>query len=103
MAFCSNCGAEFEGNFCNVCGQGTGQAMQVRQVVLARPTEKHGVPALLSFFIPGLGQLVKGHIGKGVVVFFGMIASVALMYAAVGFITTPIVWVWQIYDAYTAN
>jgi len=77
--------------------------MQVRQGVLARSTEKHGVPALLSFFIPGLGQLVKGHIGKGVIVFFGMMASVALMYAAVGFVTTPIVWVWQIYDAYTAN
>lgn len=28
----------------------------------------HGVPALLSLFVPGLGQLVKGQWGRAVLV-----------------------------------
>lgn len=26
--------------------------------------QEHGFPALLSFFLPGLGQIVKGEVGK---------------------------------------
>jgi hypothetical protein len=31
-----------------------------------KSSQKHGIPALLSFFIPGLGQMVKGEVGKGI-------------------------------------
>lgn len=62
--------------------------------------QKHGVPALLSFFVPGLGQMIKGEVGKGIGVFLCMIISVALMFVVIGFITTPILYIWQIADAY---
>jgi TM2 domain-containing membrane protein YozV len=101
LAFCSNCGAETSGNFCNRCGHG--QGLQVRQVAVVRTNEKHGIPALLSFFIPGLGQLIKGHVMKGIIVFVGTAISLATIGFGVGVFTTPIVWVWQIYDAYTSN
>lgn len=58
---------------------------------------KHGLPAFLSFLIPGLGQLVKGEVGRGIGFFFGVLA---------GFITIiggPIVWIWCIADAYNHN
>jgi len=50
------------------------------------------VPALLSFFIPGLGQFVKGDILKGIAAF-----------VAIGWVTTPVIWLWQLYDACTSN
>jgi len=65
--------------------------------------QKHGLPALLSFFIPGLGQLVKGHVGMGIMIFLGMIVNILLMAIIIGFITTPIFWIWNIYDAYNSN
>ena len=38
----------------------------VREIVIKdKKGQKHGVPAILSFFLPGLGQFIKGHIGKG--------------------------------------
>jgi hypothetical protein len=30
-----------------------------QQTVQVKSSQKHGVPAILSFFIPGLGQIVK--------------------------------------------
>ena len=63
-------------------------------------TQKHGVPAVLSFFLPGLGQMVKGEVGKGILIFIGFWISVAMFAILIGFITTPILYVWQIMDAY---
>lgn len=57
---------------------------------------------MLSFFIPGLGQLVKGNVLRGIVIFIGLCFSIALMSVVVGFVLAPILWVWQLYDAYTA-
>ena len=56
---------------------------------------KHGLPALLSFFISGLGQLVKGRVGKGMLVFFGVCIGLAVFV-----IPGVILWIWQIMDAY---
>lgn len=56
---------------------------------------KHGLPALLSFFIPGLGQLVKGEVGKGILIFIGFIIGIFLFV-----VPGMILWIWQIIDAY---
>ena len=57
--------------------------------------EKHGVPALSSVFIPGLGQLIKGQVCKGIVIFIGMGISLFLCLTGIGFITSPILWLWN--------
>jgi TM2 domain-containing membrane protein YozV len=57
--------------------------------------QKHGLPALLSFFIPGLGQMVKGQVGKGILIFIGTIVGFMLL-----IIPGIIIWLWQIIDAY---
>lgn len=62
--------------------------------------QKHGVPALLSFFIPALGQLIKGEVLRAIGVFVLMSVSAALIVVGVGLITTPIIYLWQVYDAY---
>jgi TM2 domain-containing membrane protein YozV len=60
----------------------------------------HGVPALLSFFVPALGQVVKGEIFKAIGIWIGLIIGGLLTLVLIGFILVPIIWLWQIYDAY---
>jgi TM2 domain-containing membrane protein YozV len=62
--------------------------------------QTHGVPALLSFFIPGLGQLIKGHIFKAIGIWVALFISGMLVTLVIGLITTPLLWLWQIFDAY---
>ena len=76
--------------------------------------QKHGVPLLLSVFIPGLGQLVKGHVKKGLLIFFapsfafiiiliqGNGGSGSQIFALMGqfWIAGTILYFWQLYDAY---
>ena len=63
--------------------------------------QKHGFPALLSFFLPGIGQLVKGHIGKAIVIWIiGTLVTIFLFWT----IIIPFgVWAWNVYDAYNSN
>lgn len=70
---------------------------------MASEEQKHGLPALVSFIFPGLGQIVKGHVGKGILIIAGMIVSVLLIAVVIGLITTPILWLWNVYDAYNSN
>jgi TM2 domain-containing membrane protein YozV len=62
----------------------------------------HGVPALFSFFIPGLGQLVKGHVSKALGVWAALIISAFMSVIGIGFLMGMVVWIAQIYDAYNA-
>jgi TM2 domain-containing membrane protein YozV len=59
-----------------------------------------GLAAVLSFFYMGLGQIYNGQLAKGI--FFIIMYSVSwvLMLVLVGFITTPILWIYGMYDAY---
>ena len=112
--FCTKCGSPGEGAFCADCGQARDPALapaehirlQAGNLALAdairRSKERHGVPALLSFFIPGLGQMVKGEILSGLVVMVAMFVSAMLTMFVIGVPMLVIFWVWQLYDAYTA-
>jgi len=63
-------------------------------------SQTHGVPAILSLLVPGLGQLVKGQIFKAIGIWVAFTISTALIYVAIGLLTTPLIYLWQIYDAY---
>jgi TM2 domain-containing membrane protein YozV len=62
----------------------------------------HGVPALFSFFIPGLGQLVKGHVSKAVGIWAALLVSAFMSVIGIGFLIGFVVWIAQIYDAYNS-
>ncbi|MCC4772099.1 hypothetical protein FXV91_18595 [Methanosarcina sp. DH2] len=62
----------------------------------------HGVPALFSFFIPGLGQLVKEQVSKALGVWAALLISAFMSVIGIGFLMGMVVWVAQIYDAYNA-
>jgi TM2 domain-containing membrane protein YozV len=65
MTVCKGCGRAIHRTaaICPHCGFGS-------VVVLGQPTWNPGVAAVLSFFIPGLGQIYKGQILNGLVWFF---------------------------------
>jgi TM2 domain-containing membrane protein YozV len=70
-----------------------------RQEIIASQTKRtHGLPALLSFFIPGLGQIIKGEVVKGIFAFIGVAIGLVVLV-----IPGIIIWIWQISDAYSNN
>lgn len=60
-----------------------------------------GVAALLSVFITGLGQIYNEEIGKGILFMIVQTISVLSIAILIGFITTPILWIWSVWDAKT--
>ena len=59
-----------------------------------------GLAAVLSFLIPGLGQIYNGHILKGIILVIIDAINGALMFVLIGFITWPLTVLYAIYDAY---
>ena len=79
----------------------------------SKSAQKHGVPLLLSIFIPGLGQFVKGEVKKGLIIFFipiigfvvlGLLSLVDRGSVMGGFSSLWFGWIilyiWQLIDAY---
>jgi TM2 domain-containing membrane protein YozV len=52
-----------------------------------------GVALLLSFFMPGLGQIYNGDVGKGIIFF---ISFWILVWVFIGWI----IWIWALVDAH---
>jgi len=60
------------------------------------------IATVLSFFFMGLGQIYNGQIGKGVLFIALYCVSMFLMWIIIGFITTPILWIWGMIDAHNS-
>ena len=57
--------------------------------------------ALASAIIPGLGQLLKGQIVKGLLI---IVLGITVSYLLIWTIVFPILlWAWNVYDAYTST
>jgi TM2 domain-containing membrane protein YozV len=48
----------------------------------------------------GLGQIYNGQLSKGIVFIIAYSISWLLMIVVIGFITTPVMWIYGMYDAY---
>jgi len=82
--------------------------------------ETHGFPAFMSFILPGLGQIIKGQVGKGIAIMiaeiilgvsllielsllgesYGYALKGAQVITAILFLIWFPLWIWNIYDAY---
>lgn len=60
-----------------------------------------GVAALLSVFVTGAGQIYNEELAKGILFFVVQTISVLSIAILIGFITTPILWIWSVWDAKT--
>lgn len=59
-----------------------------------------GLAAVLSFFWMGLGQIYNGQIAKGIAFIVAYALSWLLMFILIGWITTPVLFIFGMYDAY---
>lgn len=66
------------------------------------------VPAILSFFLPGLGQLFKRHywraftfwgLGIAAMILCAMLSMPYIFWQAI----ILILWIWNVYDSYVSN
>lgn len=57
---------------------------------------------MLSALWVGLGQIYNGEIGKGILLMIVYFVSALLIFVIIGFITTPILWIYGVYDAYNS-
>lgn len=72
----------------------------------------HGVPALISLFLPGIGQIVKGELKEGIMILLwiiigGMLARIVFtlifgqtLGKVFTFFAVSAFWIYQVYDAY---
>lgn len=95
--FCPNCGSEIDekAEICPKCG------VRVKPVPIRTEKKSSGIAAIASFFIPGLGQIYNGQIGKGIMFIIISIIFGLLMLVLIGFILLPLFWIYNIYDAYS--
>jgi TM2 domain-containing membrane protein YozV len=67
-------------------------------------TDKNPATAsILSFLFIGLGQAYNGEITKAVVFLILYAISIILTFFMIGFVTTPILWLWSMVDAYRSS
>jgi TM2 domain-containing membrane protein YozV len=59
-----------------------------------------GVSLLASFFIPGLGSMINGDVGKGIVILLCYIVSVLLAFVLIGIPGVFGFWIFGMVDAY---
>lgn len=53
-----------------------------------------GIAVLASFFLPGLGSMINGKVGKGLLILGCYIVSAILCLFVVGFVLAPACWIW---------
>jgi len=98
--YCSECGAIIKkaAEICPKCGiRVIGPSKtHIQAVQLKNP----GLAALASFIWCGAGQVYNGQILKGVVLLIAYLISIVLIFVLIGLITTPLLWIYGIYDAY---
>jgi TM2 domain-containing membrane protein YozV len=59
-----------------------------------------GVALFASWFIPGLGSMMNGDVGKGIGILVGYLVSVVLTLLVIGFIGVIGFWLWGVIDAF---
>nr|NLI51581.1 hypothetical protein [Propionibacterium sp.] len=59
-----------------------------------------GVALLASFFVPGLGSMINGQVGKGIGILVGYIVSLLLVWLLLPGLVALGLWVWGMVDAY---
>jgi len=118
IVICPNCGKNTpEGKFCESCGASVQTTQTFQQPVAQQPVyaaqqpaaammqkKSAGVAVILSFFLPGLGQIYNGQIGKGIILIILSVVFWLLSSIVIGIPFYIILWIYGMYNAYsTAN
>ena len=98
--YCSNCGDQIDekAEICPDCGVRQTRSAFYQETVYQQ--KNPGIAAVLSALFVGLGQIYNGEIAKGLIFMVAYFISILLSFIFIGIITTPILWIFGIYDAY---
>jgi TM2 domain-containing membrane protein YozV len=55
---------------------------------------------LVSFFLPGVGSMINGDVGKGIGILVGYVISFFLIIVLIGIVGVIGFWIWGMVDAY---
>lgn len=103
--FCSSCGNQIDvrAEICPKCGvrqiQNQAPPPLVQPIIVAN-RKSEGLAAVLSFIIPGLGQIYNGEIGKGIAIIIGSVILWMFFWLLIPLLILLIIYIWSIYDAY---
>jgi TM2 domain-containing membrane protein YozV len=105
--YCRDCGSEIESTVvkCPNCGSRQAGAVSYQEIETTfrqtnYPMKNPGLAAVLSAFFVGFGQIYNGEIAKGLLLIVVYLISILMIFVLIGLITTPLVWIFGIYDAY---
>lgn len=91
---CSGCAMEIDGKVvCKNCVEKSSKQTYVKR-------KEPILSLILSFFIPGLGQIYNGQATKGIVLIIAAVISVVLATVCIGGLTYLLVWLYAMFDAY---
>jgi TM2 domain-containing membrane protein YozV len=71
----------------------------VQQVIAPK---NPAVSLILSFFIPGLGTMVNGNVGRGVLILVLYVVGWVLSFLLIGIPLLIGAWIWGLVDGYTS-
>lgn len=54
--------------------------------------------AIVSFFIPGVGSMINGSVGRGFIILAAYLVGCALCLLLIGFVIVPVIWIWAVID-----
>jgi TM2 domain-containing membrane protein YozV len=97
--FCPGCGIELENPNAIACPN-CGGAIGGRYNRSLQEHKSEGLAAVLSFLIPGLGQIYNGQIEKGIIFIILTFICYALTLILIGLLFYPILLVVAVFDAY---
>jgi TM2 domain-containing membrane protein YozV len=105
--FCNRCGNPLPAasQFCSKCGaaqqaSGGAAAAGAPNVLIVKTEKSPALAVLLSFLLPGLGQIYNDEAKKGVWFLIAAVVSSLMIIILIGLLTTPIIWIWSMVDAY---
>lgn len=78
--------------------QGLSEAQKLALYESKKKNEWVGV--ILSFFVPGLGQIVMGEVGMGILMLVFYLVGWLLALILIGLLIAPVIWIWSMVDAY---
>ena len=62
-----------------------------------------GLAVVLSFLLPGLGQIYNQQFAKGARFIIAYVISWALSFVVIGWFFLIVVWIWSMVDAYQST
>lgn len=64
------------------------------------PRKEPALGLVASFFIPGLGSIINGDVGRGVGILIGYVVGVLLSVILIGIPVALGLWIWGMVDGY---